>query len=221
MTGLDMVRGESKMCDREMNSHWFAGTVGFFRRFLLDVKGVAAIEFAFVAPLLMVMYFVTMEVGLGIEANKKVGRVGSVVADLVTQQQQITASELDAIMAIGEAIMQPYNRSRPKIVITAIEITDEATPKALVKWWRQLENGSFTGGKPSNQVTTVPASLNVKGTFLVRVDAYLNYEPVVVWNAAGRDLLGLDGVFKNGVIAMREVYHLRPRVSQTIDCTSC
>ena len=34
------------------------------------------------------------------------------VADLVTQQQTITKSELDAIMAIGESLLQPYNRSQ-------------------------------------------------------------------------------------------------------------
>ena len=55
-----------------------------------DKRGVAALEFALIAPLLLSMYFVTMEVAQGIEANKKVGRVGSMVADLVTQQQQTT-----------------------------------------------------------------------------------------------------------------------------------
>ena len=53
-----------------------------------DRRGVAAVEFALIAPLLLSMYFVTMEVSQGIEANKKVGRVGSIVADLVTQQQR-------------------------------------------------------------------------------------------------------------------------------------
>ena len=66
-----------------------------------DRRGVAAIEFALVTPLLLCMYFVTMEVSQAIETNKKVSRVGSMVADLVTQQQQITKSELNAIMEIG------------------------------------------------------------------------------------------------------------------------
>ena len=55
-----------------------------------DRRGVAAIEFALVAPLLLCMYFVTMEVSQAIETNKKVSRIGSMVADLVTQQQQTT-----------------------------------------------------------------------------------------------------------------------------------
>src|SRR6188472_3951655 len=57
------------------------------KRLVADKRGVAAVEFAFIAPLLFIMYFLTLEVSLGIESNKKVGRIGSMVADLITQQQ--------------------------------------------------------------------------------------------------------------------------------------
>ena len=77
-------------------------------------------------PLLLCMYFVTMEVSQAIETNKKVSRIGSMVADLVTQQQTTTRAELDAIMKIGQSLLTPYYRSKPTIIITAIEITDDA-----------------------------------------------------------------------------------------------
>src|SRR5262245_66542635 len=102
------------------------GTVPALRawiaRLVRDRRGVAAVEFALIVPLLLSMYFVTMEVSQAIETNKKVSRVGSMVGDLIAQQQSITKSEVDAVMQIGESLLQPYNRSRPTIVITAIEI---------------------------------------------------------------------------------------------------
>ncbi len=94
-------------------------------RVAADRRGVAAIEFALVAPLLLCMYFVTMEVSQAIETNKKVSRIASMVADLVTQQQTTTKAEVDAIMNIGQSLLTPYYRSKPTITITAIEITDE------------------------------------------------------------------------------------------------
>ena len=118
-----------------------AGFRAWIARIAADRRGVAAIEFAFVAPLLLSMYFVTMEVSQGIETDKKVGRIASMVADLVTQQQITTKAEVDAIMTIGQSLLQPYNRSTPKIVVTAIEITDETTPKVKVFWSRKLVNG--------------------------------------------------------------------------------
>ena len=89
------------------------------------------------------MYFVTMEVSQAIETNKKVSRVGSMVADLVTQQQMTSKSELEAIMAIGQSLLTPYSRSTPTIIITAIEMTDEPTPEVKVFWSRKLVDDVF------------------------------------------------------------------------------
>ena len=196
-----------------------AGLRGWIDCLLADRRGVAAIEFAFVVPLLLCMYFVTMEVSQGIETNKKVSRVGSMVADLVTQQQITTKAEIDAIMAIGESLLQPYNRSMPKIVITAIEITDEPTSKVKVFWSRKLVGGVASQDQPKGTITTVPPTLNVKGSFLVRVESFLEYKPVVTWAAADKQMLGLTAAFDN--ISMRETYHLRPRMSQQVACSDC
>lgn len=188
-------------------------------RFLRDGRGVAAVEFAFIAPILLALYFVTMEVAQGIETNKKVGRVASMVADLLTQQQMVAKSEVEAIMKIGESILQPYNRTVPKIVVTAIQITDEAAPKVLVAWSRKMENGSFAQDEPAGSATTVPEKLKIKGTFLMRVETYLDYRPVVTWTADQKETLGLMAAFDN--INMRESYYLRPRMSQAIPCADC
>lgn len=192
---------------------------GWIGRLGADRRGVAAVEFAFVVPLLLSMYFVTMEVSQAIEANKKVSRIASLVADLVTQQQATSKSEVDAIMQIGESLLQPYNRSRPKIVVTAIEITDEETPKVQVFWSRKLENGATSVDQAKGETTTVPAALKTRGSFLVRVEAYLDYKPVIAWAASDKPALGLTAAFTN--ISMKETYHLRPRMSQQVKCDDC
>jgi Flp pilus assembly protein TadG len=182
---------------------------------------VAAIEFAFVAPLLLCMYFATMEASQAIQTNKKVSRIASMVADLVTQQQQTTTTaELDAIMNIGQALVQPYNRSKPKIVITAIQITNDTTPKVTVAWSRAMA-GDGTGciQETKGDTTTVPAALNTPGAFLVRVQSCLAYEPVITWSGGDTPASGWTAAFSN--ISMKETYYLRPRMSQDITCTNC
>ncbi len=188
-------------------------------RFLHDRRGVAAIEFAFIAPVLLSLYFVTMEVSQAIEVNKKVGRVASMVADLVTQQSTISTGELDAILKIGESILQPYTRSAAGITITAIEITNETTPKVLVAWSRKLINGTASPGAAKKSVTTVPEKLKIKNTFLIRVESELSYKPVITWTADQKQVLGLAAAFDG--IGMKEQYFLRARMSSSIDCTGC
>ncbi|MGE0503314.1 MAG: TadE/TadG family type IV pilus assembly protein [Rhizobiaceae bacterium] len=189
------------------------------RSLLADRRAAAAVEFAFVAPVLLSLYFVTMEVAQGIEANKKVGRVGSMVADLITQQQSINKSELNAIMSIGESILQPYNRTRPEIEVTAINITDDPNPQVLVSWSRKLSNGSTGAGATKNTTTTVPAKLKIRNSFLIRVTSRLSYTPVIAWTADQKANLGLAAAFDG--IQMGETYYLRPRMTQTIACSDC
>lgn len=213
MRGIETMMTAMCKTDRQA-SIW--SRLAAFRR---DNKGIAAIEFAFIAPILITLYFMTMEIAQGIETNKKIGRIASMVGDLVTQQQIITKSELDAILDLGESVIQPYTRSVPKIEITAIEITDETTPKVKVVWSRKLVAGSKSAGAAAGSITTVPEKLKIKGTFLVRVESDLDYKPMIVWTAAAKTELGLGGTFD--ALAMEESYHLRPRMSPTIACSDC
>ncbi len=203
---------------------------GAFRRKLLliraavarlraDSRGVAAVEFAFIAPILFVMYFLTLEITLAIENNKKVGRVGSMVADLITQQNAVTSSQVDAIMQIGGAIYQPYGRSQPKIIATAITITASPGSTSTVTWSRKLDNGKFDKGETKGTPVTVPANLNIPGTFLIRVQSYLDYKPIITWTVEQKAALSIDSAFD--VIKMGQTYYLRPRVSGTIPCSNC
>lgn len=184
-----------------------------------DSRGIAAVEFALIAPLLFSLYFVTMEVSQAVETSKKVSRAASMAADLITQQQSIARTEVDAVMKIGGSVLQPYSRSVSKTFVTAIQVTDEPTPRVLVVWSRKLVDGAATPDLVKDTVTTVPDALRVRNTFLIRVVTELEYKPVITWAAESKPVLGLAAAFDN--ISMGETYYLRPRMSQTIPCTGC
>jgi Flp pilus assembly protein TadG len=189
------------------------------RALLNDRRGVAAIEFALIAPILLSLYLMTMEFSQGIEADKKVGRISSMVADLVTQQDETSKSQLEAIMKIGEAILQPYNRSQPTITVTAIQVSNDTVPTVKVAWSRKLVKGAGLGGLTKGSTTTVPDKLKIKGSFLIRVTADLGYKPMIVWSVDQQKVLGLAAAFDG--IAMSETYYLRPRMTAEIACTDC
>lgn len=197
-----------------------SGIRSHLARLCRDRKGVAAIEFAFVAPVLLVTYFMTMEVSQGLEVSKKTGRIAIIVGDLVTQQQSLNKADLDAIMRIGEAVIQPYNRSKPSVYVTAIEITNEDSPKAKVAWSRKMVNGAASTHLPVGTiVTTVPDTLMIKGSFLIRAESSLEYTPVVVWSAGEGASFGMSSAFDK--LDMSDRYYLRPRMSQKVACNDC
>ncbi|MBZ9943524.1 pilus assembly protein [Mesorhizobium sp. BR1-1-13] len=196
-----------------------AGRWGKWVGLIRDRRGIAAVEFALIVPILLIMYFITMEASQAIETSKKVSRIGSMVADLVTQQPTIVKADLDAIMKIGTSTLQPYNRSTPDITITAIQFTTDTPPRVNVVWSRKVVNGVYSIGTALPATTTVPATLRVAGTFLIRVESKLGYKPIITWSADSSQTAGLTTVFNN--ISMGETYYLRPRRSLTIPCGDC
>jgi Flp pilus assembly protein TadG len=191
-------------------------TAGFWS----NRRGVAAVEFALIVPILLVLYFMTMEASQAIETSKKVSRIGSMVADLVTQQPTIVKADLDAIMQIGTSTIQPYNRSTPSITITAIQVTNDNPVRVLVVWSRKVVGGVNSAGATAGTATTVPTTLRVAGTFLIRVDSNLAYAPIINWQSDTKQKLGLTPSLTT-TIGMGETYYLRPRRSLTIPCSDC
>jgi len=190
------------------------------KRFTSDRRGAAAIEFAFIAPILFVLYFMTMEVSQAIETNKKVGRIASMVGDLVAQQREVPRADVDRILDIGAAIIQPYERSSPTIVVEHIEIENVPTnPTAFVRWSRKLQGTEKSQAVPKNTETDVPEQLRVPGTFLVRVRTDLDYTPVIAWTADQKASVGLASAFSS--LNMSEQYYLRPRMSADVRCNDC
>lgn len=188
--------------------------------FLRDRKGAAAVEFALIVPALLVLYFMTMEFAQAIDTSKKVSRIAGQVADLVTQQHgSVTPDELDSIVEVSAPILAPYRRSAPVVTVTAIRISDDSKPKAEVVWSRRYNGDRATRGLSPGTIVTVPESLMVRGTFLVRAEAALEYWPVIAWSAQGLAAMGLAGALFP--IDMAERYYLRPRHNPIISCTAC
>jgi Flp pilus assembly protein TadG len=184
------------------------------RSFGKRTDGAAAVEFAFIVPVMLALYFGTMEMSQGIEVNKKAGRASSLIGDLVTQQAVITKADIVAIANIATATLQPYNRSAPIVEVVGIQVTDETVPRALVAWSQRVSGGAGSSFLGVGSPITIPAELRIRNTFLVRGGLTVNYYPVTTWTVntyAG----GQKG------IAMGEVYYLRPRTSPTITCTGC
>lgn len=190
------------------------------RRLGKDNRGVAAVEFAFLAPVLLMMYFLTLEASQAIETNKKVSRLGSMVADLIAQNpgSSITKSDIQSVMDIGKTTLLPYARSKPTITITGLQLTTDPMPKAKVAWSRKLDADTFSQGLTVGTEVAIPSALAIKDTFLVKVDSNLDYKPLIVW-ATGGEQLGLLNTFKS--ITMGESYLLRPRTVSKLTCTDC
>lgn len=189
--------------------------------FLAHKKGVAAVEFALIVPLLLALYLGSVEISTGVSVNKRLARAANTVADLVTQQDVTTKAELDAILDVGAAIMFPYTADQPIITIVGIDVDDDHTLGGKTVWSRRYNKGTYDNGNFSASAPVdidVPDRLEIDETFLVKVTAEIEYRPIVTWvigqksDSGGNSYTAMD---------MAEEYWLRPRLTDAVDCSNC
>ncbi|MGH6763268.1 MAG: TadE/TadG family type IV pilus assembly protein [Phyllobacterium sp.] len=196
-------------------------TIGLLARFGRDQKGVAAVEFAIVVPILLLLFLGTVEVATGLETNKKVDRISSMVGDLIAQQSSVTESDISAIFDIGQSTLAPYKTDVARIIVTAIKIDDVegANPPARVQWSLQKTGSSTSTPYVKNSLVDIPTSLRTKGAFLIKVETKLAYLPLIAWTI-NDTVTTHTGITGKG-ISMAETYYLRPRLVEIIPCSDC
>ncbi len=96
-----------------------------------NIEGVAAIEFAYLAPVLLVMLLGTIEVSRGISIDRRFGLVTSMVGDLVAREKTIApspAQSLFGIMKSAKSIMGAANSDTLKVrIMSVMALTTDTT----------------------------------------------------------------------------------------------
>lgn len=77
------------------------------RRLSSDKRGIAAVEFALIAPTLIVMFMGVLEVTFRFQASEETTRYVHQVADLISREHSMTTADLDAIYDASVYMMRP------------------------------------------------------------------------------------------------------------------
>ena len=99
---------------------WALKTVSAYRA---SREGIAAIEFAFVAPIMIVMYLGLAELSLLISEDRRVSHAANVAGDLTTQESTITRASMAEIM--NAVLLTLENEDRAKIEITSYNLDED------------------------------------------------------------------------------------------------
>lgn len=171
---------------------------GLFRRLGGDERGVSVLEFALIAPVMITLYLGMTEFCLGFMAQKRMGHVSAIVADLVSQQKTVTNADLDAIFDVGNVIMKPFpTTSLHQRVSHVTRLNGVDT----INWSR-------SDGITGDSSFTVPADLIGNNQSVVVAEVTYTYD-------SPADFMLGDGV------QFSHVYFLLPRHVQQIPCTDC
>lgn len=178
--------------------------LGAFRR---DRRGVSAVEFALIAPVLITTYMGLAELSQGMTAQRRVSHAASAIGDLVAQDDKVINTEMADIFSSARTIMIPYSPTTLSLRVTSITV--DSSGVARVDWsdapTGQPKLPELTDNAPvatcSSSVTTgcVPTGLlTTAGENVILSEATYTYEALVKY------------VIKNG-LNFSEKFYLRPR----------
>lgn len=153
------------------------------RKFGRNSTGVAAVEFAMLAPILVLMVFGTFEVSRAVLVHKRFQHAVAMVGDLVAREQHLgtDASSANAALAgivkSAEHAMQPFNATPLKIAIYSIRAHSTIANSNRVEW-SYAHNGKTVQAKCATK--NPPASgMVTPGNAVITVEADYTYTPVL------------------------------------------
>ncbi|MCJ2085911.1 pilus assembly protein [Methylobacterium sp. E-005] len=168
------------------------------RRWIGDRRGVAAVEFALVLPILIVIYFGTVELTRILDANRKLTLFARTLGDRSgrADNPKPSAADMAGIASAATAILRPLDASGLQIVVNAMGVLSY--------------NGAFYGGvcsswaqnatqRPPKQINgtnglpATPAAYQFNGARYILAEVSMAYTPII-GSALYRWIFGSQGL---------------------------
>ncbi|WP_426439593.1 TadE/TadG family type IV pilus assembly protein [Bradyrhizobium genosp. P] len=181
------------------------------QRFARDRRALAAVEFALILPVMLVMFLGTIEFSSGVAVDRKVTLMARTLSDLTSQSISVADSDIINFFSASVGIMTPYDPSPTKATLSEIYV--DSTLTAKIQWTKA---GTIASGatqatltpssrSPGDNVTSiVPPALLISQTSLILSEVKYKYVPTVGW------------VMAKAGITLSDVAYTRPRQANCV-----
>ncbi|MCA2000037.1 MAG: hypothetical protein LDL25_09630, partial [Hyphomicrobiales bacterium] len=148
-------------------------------------------------------------------ADKKVTLLARTLADMTTQMQAVSQSDMDSIFAATASVIWPHPIDKMGMRTVSIDIDGNGT--AFVDWSMVPSDaklrGNFTPLARCTKFTNLPAGLKVARTSVVLAEVTMRYQASVATQI-------VDELFKgsaiDGEMGLGDFLYMRPRQSTKV-----
>ncbi|MFZ5675676.1 MAG: TadE/TadG family type IV pilus assembly protein [Pseudomonadota bacterium] len=175
------------------------------RRFTRDQKGLAALEFAFIAPVLLLIYFGAVDLTNWYMAHRRLVVAGSTIADLTTQNPgTVTGAQINQYWtAIGD-IIAPLNLADVSLTMRDYR-KDGGSAK---RQWGYNKGTACSGTPDAAALLAIATSEMSEANDILVAEVCTTMQPMVL------------SFFNFPAVNMTYQISMRPRLGKTLDCTS-
>jgi Flp pilus assembly protein TadG len=174
------------------------------REFKSDKRGVSAIEFVLIFPILVALLAGTVDFGQALMVSRKMSQISSTLSDMVSQKSAWTSTDINAIIAGSSTIIQPFDQTKLTIQLAVLDVASDLSTK--VNW----SKGYNIAALAKNAASPVAISKDIAeaGVQLIAVKA--TYDLTTPFSTLLKPVTGVTAYHYNKTAIMR------PRVKDTI-----
>jgi len=183
-----------------------------------DRSGLAAVEFAMIFPIMVVLYFGVVEFSSAIAVDRKATQVARTLSDLTSQSVSVADADLISFGQAAKAIMTPYP-AQPLISSITEVYVDNATGVTRAQWSKGLTIGPTgdvtvsAGPHNPGDVVVLPTSLAVangtydsRGTYVIWSKVSYTYTPAIGYMMSKTGLPFNDAAFTRPRLVLCVIY---------------
>jgi Flp pilus assembly protein TadG len=150
------------------------------RAFAKCHRGTAAVEFAVILPILLVLFCGGFALTQAILISRKVTITTRALADLTSQYVTMSASDMANVLNASSQIVAPFSSSPLSIRLSEIT-TDALGLTAKVTWSAGLNQTPF----PTNTPYVLPAGMNIPNASYILSQVSYSYTPPSMYGSIG------------------------------------
>lgn len=211
---MDQSTSEKRFSGEEHDTHVPKTRGGPFglraalRRLRGDRAGAGAVEFAILAPILLMLYISAFEITVGMSVAKRASRAAGTIADLVTQQPSMTKATLSTMLGVAQSVFAPYTPQNMKLKVSAIKV--DSTSVARIYWsWQQDNSRPYV----PNATVTLPTDLKNPNSFLIHAELQLDHQLGM--------FLANTMSYNTRTVTIKRDFYFRQRVGDEVSCNEC
>jgi Flp pilus assembly protein TadG len=128
----------------------------FARKVSADVGGFAAVEFAMIVPVMIVMLLGTVEISDAMIVKRRIDMIGDTVSNAVSRCDSgttLTAADLKGLMRVSDSLIGRY--SHQSLSIQIVSLVNDNAGNVVVDW-----SYDSSGGQPYGHGANYPGSWN-------------------------------------------------------------
>jgi Flp pilus assembly protein TadG len=91
-------------------------------RFVAERRGPSVVEFVLLLPLMLTMYFGSIQITAAISADRQVTMVASTVTEITSQYTIVSSTDVSNILAAASAVLTPFPVANAQVTLSSVLI---------------------------------------------------------------------------------------------------